>query len=124
MKGVSAVIATILVLMITLGIAGVAASYMFGWIGSRTTVVLAITDAECTSNGVDVWVRNDGTQDTTGVTVDIVGTAASCQPNGGSIEAGKTESCTAGSSSPGIGYHTVRATTTGARASGSVYCPT
>lgn len=82
------------------------------------TVVLSITDAECASNGVTVWVRNDGTMSSGSIAVSI-GTAT-CTIS--SLAVGAEDNCKIGTASPGAGYHTVRASTTGAIATGSVYC--
>lgn len=120
-KGVSAVISTILILMITLGIAAVASSYLFGWFRSRTVIVLTITEAECTVGGINTWVRNDGTETASDIDVEIAGTTDTCTIS--VLAAGNTTNCTTLAGSPGVGYHTVSASTTGSRASGSVYCP-
>ena len=121
MKGVSAVIATILMLMITIGLAAVAASYFFGWFTGQTAVVLSVDDAEC-NGGYTVWVRNDGTQDSGTVTVAIDNDAAGdCSiASIGSGEVGSCSPTTATSS----GYHSIRVTTTGSSSKGSVYCAT
>jgi flagellin-like protein len=124
MKGISSIIATILVLVITVGIAGVAWGFMSGFFTSRTAVQILITDAECSaSGGITAWVTNDGSQDATGVTVDLVGTANSCAPNGGTIASAATESCVIPGGSPGAGYHQIRASGSGSSSRGSVYCP-
>ena len=65
MKGVSTVIATILMLMITIGLAGLAASYFFNLAGSQTDVVLGVDSVECDGDEVMLWIRNDG-QDSSG----------------------------------------------------------
>lgn len=125
MKGISSIIATILILVITLGIAGVVWGFMSGFFTARTAVQLIITDAECTaSEGITAWVTNDGSQEATGVTVELSSNPASnCAPNGGTIDSAATESCTLSGGSPGTGYHQIRASGSGSRSSGSVYCP-
>lgn len=122
MKGVSAVIATILMLMITIALAGMAYMYISGVFTARTAVILSITDAECASNGVTVWVRNDGTTTSGTITVTNGTTAVDCTISG--LAAGGEGSCKIGAESMGPGYHTVRVSTTGASARGSVYCVT
>jgi len=51
MKGVSAVIATILMLMIVIALAGMAYMYLIGMFTSRTAKTIDITDAGCIANG-------------------------------------------------------------------------
>jgi len=118
MKGVSAVIATILMLMITIALAGMAYMYISGVFTARTAVVLAITDSECTTSDITVWVRNDGTVASGTITVDVDG--YSCTIN--SLTAGTESSCTTTGRPSGAGYYTVRVSTTGASARGTVYC--
>ena len=126
MKGVSAVIAIILMLMITIALAGMAYTYMSGVFTAKTAVVLTITDAECKSTGVRVWVRNDGTVSSGAVTVTVTTSAGgtiTCTIAAPGLAPGAESSCPAGSASPGQGYRTITATAGSARARGSVYCP-
>ncbi len=118
MKGVSTVIATILMLMITIGLAGVAASYMFGWLSGKTAVVLEIVDAECTSNGYTVWVRNDGEQKATSITVDVEGKSCTITE----LQSGQLDSCSYSGGALSAGFHTIRVTTRGTTVKGSLNC--
>jgi flagellin-like protein len=118
MKGISAVIAVLLLLVITLGLVGLAYGYISGVFTAKTAVVLSIEDAECTVSDITVWVTNDGT--TTSGSVDVnVTDDGSCSIT--SIAGGGTESCSTGAGA-GAGYHTVKARTSGSTASGQVYC--
>ena len=65
-KGVSAIIATILLLMITIALAGAAYIYMSGIVTGRTSKAISILDASCTNNTIDtitIVLSNDGTMD-------------------------------------------------------------
>ena len=119
MKGVSAVIATILMLMITIALAGMAYMYISGVFTARTAVVLAITDAECNSTHYTVWVRNDGTTTSGTITIDVEGNTATMSGLSAGTSNNAAVTRPAGDAA---GYHTVRVSTTGASARGSVYC--
>ena len=81
MKGISTVVATILMLMITIALAGTAYMYINGAFSSKTGVVLSIASADCSASGntytATVYVRNDGTLNATGVRVVAFGSASS-----------------------------------------------
>jgi flagellin-like protein len=66
MKGISTVIAVILMLMITIALVSVASGFIFGIFGARTAVVLAeAAPGYCATgaitNALTYYVRNDGT---------------------------------------------------------------
>jgi flagellin-like protein len=63
MKGISAVIATILMLLITIALAGVAYLYIQGTVTQKTGIVLAIDESATTCVGTDIqlYVKNIGT---------------------------------------------------------------
>ena len=61
-KGVSAIIATILLLMITIGLAGMAYVFMSGMMTGRTSKTITVLDASCTSASILVVLSNDGTE--------------------------------------------------------------
>lgn len=65
-KGVSAIIATILLLMITIALAGTAYIYMSGMISGRTSKTITVLDASCSSNLITLVISNDGTTDING----------------------------------------------------------
>ncbi len=64
-KGVSAIIATILLLMITIGLAGMAYVFMSGMMTGRTSKTITVLDASCTSDIITIVISNDGTLDIT-----------------------------------------------------------
>ena len=65
MKGVSAIIATILMLVITIGLAGTAYVYISGMLTGKTAQTISILDYSCSLTGttkvVNLVVSNDGT---------------------------------------------------------------
>ena len=89
MKGVSAVIATILMLVITIAIAGTAYSFFTGSV-SQSTATLSLTDSFQTSNGtncnVTYVVRNGGSNPISASTLVISSVDENCQidPSAGS----------------------------------------
>jgi flagellin-like protein len=128
MKGVSAVIATILMLMITIALAGTAYMYISGVFTARTGVVLSISDSLCNTTYIKAFVRNDGTATSGAVNLYVDGIPVVCAvPVISSIDAGTEASCQlprdgGGTGSGTVGYHNLRAETTGASARGNVYC--
>jgi len=126
MKGVSAVIATILMLMITIALAGTAYLYITGIFGAKTAVVLSIDGQSTTCNVtyINAVVKNDGTGVASNVLIDLTTpggavTTAACSIT--TINAGSSSSTLCGKSA-GAGSYTLRAYTTGSSTTGSVYC--
>ena len=72
-KGISAIIATIILLMITIALAGTAYIYMSGMIRGKTSKTISVLDASCTGGTITLIVSNDGTEDidNTGATKDL-----------------------------------------------------
>jgi len=70
MKGVSAIIATILMLVITIGLAGTAYVYISGMLTGKTGTTISILDYTCTigTNGriITMVISNDGTDNIPG----------------------------------------------------------
>ena len=66
-KGVSAIIATVLLLLITIGLSAAVYVYMSGMIGGRISKTITILDASCTGdNGqITLVISNDGTSNIT-----------------------------------------------------------
>ncbi len=62
-KGVSAIIATILLLLIAIGLSGTAYIYFSGMVSGRTQKAISISDAHCNGTHVTMVVSNDGTVD-------------------------------------------------------------
>jgi flagellin-like protein len=124
MKGISPIIATILMLMITIALAGTAYMYISGVFTGRTAVVLSVSSADCNSTHVNVYVKNDGTLNSSAVTVSVDGSGTgTC--NIPLIVSGGVGNCAATRPASFAGYHTVRATpTTGSPATGTTYCAT
>jgi flagellin-like protein len=131
MKGVSAVIATILMLMITIAMAGVAYMYISGIFTSKTGTVVDIdeTATSCSGTTITVFVRNTGTIAFSKALITLSGTnSAGVAMTGGA--------CTAGTLNAGAGSLTCGTTLTGASTgnnrivvsgpsntvTGSVYC--
>ena len=79
MKGISTVIATILMLMITIGLAAVAATYIFDIFGGQTDVLLSVSNAFCTDSNIKVFVENSGSAQATNVDVDITDSTGSAE---------------------------------------------
>lgn len=61
MKGVSAIIATIILLLITIALAGTAYIYLSGMITGRTAKTISILDASCSGSTITIVLSNDGT---------------------------------------------------------------
>jgi flagellin-like protein len=72
MKGISEVIATILMLMITLALAGSAYLFINNAFTQQTAVVLGIDEATCVGDVINLVIKNDGTSQTSAVTVKVV----------------------------------------------------
>jgi flagellin-like protein len=70
MKGVSAIIATILMLVITIGLAGTAYVYISGMLTGKTATTISIIDYSCAAgtnvNVINLVISNDGTADIPG----------------------------------------------------------
>jgi len=127
MKAISAVIATILMLMITIAITGTAYLYVSGVFGSRTSVLLAIDQrSSCRGNNLFVYVRNDGSNVAGNTSIDITypnGTIFNSQCFIDQISAGNSNSATCPISSPLLsGFYQVKASSTGSSATGTIYC--
>jgi flagellin-like protein len=128
MKGVSAVIATILMLMITIALSGTAYLYISGFFGSKTGVVLSLDpSSRCTSSAFTVVLRNDGTSVASNIQIDIKlpdSTTLTADCNVTFITAGGTNSTTCPISGPSAtnGFYGVRAYGGGATATGNIYC--
>ncbi len=130
MKGVSAVIATILMLMITIALAGTAYLYITGIFGSKTSVNLAVDpSSSCTASAFTVAVRNDGTSVASNVKIDVTlpdGTSMPTLCSIANINAGGTNSTTCPVRGPSAtnGFYGVRVYGGGATATGNIYCST
>lgn len=142
MKGVSAVIATILMLLITIALAGTAYLYITGVFTSRTAVALSIDgiSSTCTAGGnLSIVVKNDGTTAASFTQAAVSTGTIITQPNGTAYTSLQTNcyapslSISAGSSNAGSpiqctrlsttgGSYTVSVSLAGSTASGTIYC--
>jgi len=95
-RGVSAVIATILMLMITIALAGMAYMYISG-IFTSSTLGLEVIDAYCTGGTATWTVKNSGTSDiaAASLTVNAVNEACTVNPSAVAIGAGQRGTLTA-----------------------------
>ena len=125
MKGISAVIATLIMLIITIGLAGLAYSYISGVFTSKTSVVLSVDGSSyCNSTHIIAYIRNDGTTTSGAVTVTAYDSNGNQIGTGSiaSIASGEMQS-TAIARGGASGFVRIIASTTGASASGYVNCP-
>jgi flagellin-like protein len=130
MKGISTVVATLLMLIITIALAGLAYSYISGIFTARTAVVLAIEGADCNpaTNAITVTLRNDGTSPINLNAITLSGTKpdgsaitpTNCSSSG-TLSAGGTVTCS-NTLTGGDGTNTVRASGGGSIATGTAYC--
>ena len=74
MKGISAIIATILLLLITIALAGTAYMYVSGMLTGRIQKTITILSATCSQDGktLTVVLSNDGTADITSDDLDWI----------------------------------------------------
>jgi len=136
-KGVSAVIATILMLMITIAMAGLAYGFISGAFTQKTGVVIEIdeTGTSCSGTIITVYVRNTGTMAADCADVTLSGTTSAgasmtmtgggtCGPATDKLNAGagaKKCATTTGTGTPGT--NTVVASGPSNTVSATVYCP-
>ena len=82
MKGISTIIATIIMVVITIGLISVAYLYMSGLIISTTATNIQLSDAYCNTTAIIYLIRNIGTSDITSLTfyMDGASVTASCNP--------------------------------------------
>ena len=105
MKGISTIIATIMMVVITIGLISVAYLYMSGLITGATAQNIALMDAYCdaATNTINTLIKNDGTTSitlsnvkfyvngtTTGITVPPACSGASTLAAGATITCGIT----------------------------------
>ena len=127
-KGISTVIATLLMLVITITLAGFAYTYISGVLTSRTAVSLDILEASCVGDPISVTVRNEGTSASGTITV------SGTQPDGStsagpdctiaSINGGTSGSCSINrAAAAAVGTYRVRVTASSATpATGTTFC--
>ena len=122
MKGVSAVIATILMLIITIALAGTAYMYISG-VFSTSTMAISVVDSYCSSNTATLVVRNQGTTDmaAASLTITSINEACGTDPVAAAISAGNTTTFTALTCTSGRS-HTFRMRGPSNAVELSVYC--
>jgi flagellin-like protein len=132
MKGISEIIAILLMLVITIGLAGLAYAYISGFFTGRTAVVLAVSgESVCqpgtTDNAIIIWIRNDGTSTSSNLTwtnvPDNPNAITTCTFNPTTIGSGVISTVTCTRAAAGTGYWRVRISAPSANAiTPSVYC--
>ncbi len=125
MKGVSAVIATILMLLITIALAGMAYMYISGVFGGRTRN-LSLMDAWCSGTAVTAIIRNDGVDTIRAAEQSFVNVSNTCSTpttnQRNDITAGNVTTYTFSGCSGGPRYNKVRLIGPGNSVEISVYC--
>ncbi len=127
-KGISTIIAVMLMVVLTIGLGMAAWSFMSGWLRGKTAVILTITDQDCETGGaIRIWVRNDGTKTSDTLTFTVLSKpaadtgAVNCAPNAG-IAPGQEVTITCTRADPEPGMYRIRISTTGAHATAEVMC--
>ncbi len=118
-KAISSLIGTILILVITVAISGTAWSFFSGTLNLGTSVRLIVQPLDCTSNGITIFIKNDGTETANNVTVSRDNNADFCIIS--SIVAGVEGNCTIPTTGD-LGYHSITAKTIGTTSRGTIYC--
>lgn len=128
MKAISTIIATLLLLIITIALAGVAFTYISGVITGRTSVVLSIeaSNQQCVGPNIIAAVTNDGTSAVSNVVVTArnsagasVGSCTIASAAGGS----QISQCTIARTAPtSAGTYALQAVSGSSIANGNVYC--
>ena len=127
MKGISEVIATLLMLIIAVALAGTAYMYISGHFKARTAVVLNLDPAfsYCNVTHVVVGVRNDGMSPASGITVAVY------KPDGSFMKSLSNVNVSAGNtttveidrtSGDPAGYHRIVISHPSSTAEGVIYC--
>jgi len=82
MKGISTIIATIIMVVITIGLISVAYLYMSGLIISTTATNIQLSDAYCNTTHIIYLIRNIGTASISSLTFYVNGapTTVTCNP--------------------------------------------
>lgn len=123
MKGISEVVAVVLMLMITIALAGMAYMYISG-IFTVKTQGIEVADSYCTGGTVTFTIRNIGTTNVTSITCTQTAPAGdTCSLTGVNIAPGTTQSFTETCSGTGGRSCVYRLTpSVGTSIQASVYC--
>ncbi|MEM5766319.1 MAG: archaellin/type IV pilin N-terminal domain-containing protein [Candidatus Aenigmatarchaeota archaeon] len=130
-KGISTVIATLLMLMITIALAGAAYTYISGVFTARTAVILSVVgEPYCqpggTTNAITFWLMNDGTSPATGLTATSVPgnpSSVTCSFNPTTISPGNYTTVTCNRAAAGTGYYGIRVSSGSSATTVRIYCP-
>ena len=138
MKGISAVIGALIVLIITIALGGLAYTFITGTATRQIAVVLGIDSSTtgCSGTSITVGLTNDGTSPISLSALTITGTNSTGQPlttpaagvscaTTGQLTAGGRATCTALASPPNFGTkgnNVVTVTGGGSSAQGVVTC--
>lgn len=134
MKGISAVIATILMLMITIALAGLAYMYISGIFTQQTGVIIQLdaTATSCSGTTITPYIRNTGTIAVTLDKIMISGTNSTGDSlSGGGVCGADTQTLAAGGGAIACtiplqaatqGTNTIIASGPTNTARGTVYC--
>jgi len=77
LKGISAIIATLLILVITLGLAGLAYTYISAIFTTRTAT-LSLIDSYCYGSEAHAVIKNEGTTPINGTTIYLTPINSDC----------------------------------------------
>jgi len=62
MKGITPIIAILVLLLITVAIAGAAWVYITSFVGGMTRQQIEVTSSDCSTTGTTIYIRNIGTE--------------------------------------------------------------
>jgi FlaG/FlaF family flagellin (archaellin) len=127
MKGVSTILATLLMIIITVALGGVIYAYLSGAIESEQAVVLNVDNIECAGNTITLEVRNQGTSPSGAITASVrdpsgATIAATCNPAISTINAGGTATCTITKTGPAGNYRVTLSAASGKSIRPTVFC--
>lgn len=127
MKGISEVIATLLMLIIAIGLAGTAYMYISGFFTAKTAVVLSLDSAlsYCNESHIVVGIRNDGTTKASGISVVVYkpdGTRDGTYTNVNVTAGGSVEVPISRNGGDPTGYYRVVISHPSSRAEGVIFC--
>jgi len=121
-KGISAIIATVLLLLITIALAGSVFVYMSGMLTGKTAKTISLLDASCSGTTITIVISNDGTADILPSELTFLVSNSVASPTwvtGGTIVPHNTTVLTISGSS---GTNTVKVISPSNTASQIVYC--
>lgn len=116
------VIPIVIVLLLTVVLAGVAFFYISSLFTAQTASLLTLENSICNAGSYSIIIRNDGTQSmsTSSLRISIDGTPVTCSWSG-NLSPGLSATCVASASASG-GIHNIAVTESANTLSGTVYC--